>query len=249
MVLRRALRYIYALLTVTLVLTCVPVLGAVDSNQFKKSFAIFVATYNFETQEARGGVAGTAFFTSSQDATTAYHVLQASSFKTSSLAEKVFVWMIHEDGLAIELFPENLKFFADKDMTRIHLPAHKKVPSRFVFSKVSPFPLQNSQVATEGFIANSVGPKLKLQNGRLVIESIPHLARLQFEGQLLREARVELQARDVALSDIPCLQLSYGPVVGLSGGPVTIGDQVVGMNSFADPTTGAQTWAVDLRQL
>ncbi|MGE0633980.1 MAG: hypothetical protein AB7O96_16315 [Pseudobdellovibrionaceae bacterium] len=223
-----------------------PVFGAISSEKFHKSFAAFVAAYNPITKEARGGVAGTAFFISPTEAITAYHVIRPSTFARTSKQEQIFVWLVHEGEKAIELLSQNVTYFPDKDLTRVRISQAKAVAKKFVF-KNSPSQVSLiNRVHTEGFLANSVGPTFTLLGNRLTITGVPSLIRIRSEGFLIRKARVDLKAPDVVLNGADCFMLSYQPTVGLSGGPVILGDSVIGMNSFADTVTRNQTWAVDL---
>jgi hypothetical protein len=234
------------LLTVSLLITLVTKTAAATPDVEYKSFAVFVASYNSHTGEARGGVAGTAFFTSPTQGLTAYHVLQASSFLPQAGFEISQVWLVHEGEPAIELFTSDVHFDANKDLTWIHLGAGKKISAQLVFpiaQEAQPQVVQN--VHTEGFLANSTGPMLARKGRRLAITSIPQLSRLHAEGFLIQKSKVELRSSDVNLKTTACLELSYQPVVGLSGGPVISNGQVIAMNSFADPRTRTETWAVD----
>lgn len=212
-----------------------------------KSFAVFVANYNDTGSDVVGGVAGTAFFTSTSKALTAYHVLQKGSFKPRQGYQKVRIWLVHEGQPAIELKATMLKETPDRDLVEIDFPK-QAVNSEFVFSRISKresLETPQVEVITEGFLANSTGPVLAREGKDIVIQSVPRLQRLIQHGQLLRMAKVELRASDVNLKSAPCLQVSYKPVVGISGGPVLLNGQLIGMNSFADPS-GQSSWAQEL---
>lgn len=233
-------------------LIAVSVLGACLNNAVSaapeapfKTFAVFTVSYNTGNNEARGGVAGTLFFVSPREAITAYHVLNAKSFKPAPGFERVRVWLLHEGHAPIEVKAEYLAFQADKDLTRVRLPENGKVPDRFVFTPAGLNP-QIAYVETEGFRANTGGPLLARQGADLTVLSVRRLERLRSVGKILRQATVDLNAADVRLKASPNVQLSYQPVVGLSGGPVISAGRVIAMNSFADPSTFAQTWALVL---
>lgn len=202
-----------------------------------KTYAVFMATWDPETKQAVGGVAGSAFFVSPTKAITAFHVLQPKSFENT----RTQIWLVHEGEPAIEVTANELHADSANDRTTIELKK-TTVPRRHVFA-VGPFKT-GDRVETEGFHANSAGPVLEISGNRLRITSVPRLERLRAEGQVLRGVRVELNAQDVRLKNTPCVQLSYTPVLGLSGGPVISGSRVIAMNSFADPHSRASTWAV-----
>jgi hypothetical protein len=227
------------------------VAGHTTSSAFAKSYAVFVASYNPLTGEARGGVAGSAFFVSPTKALTAFHVLQPKSFAKSTGFRQTQVWLVHEGEPAIELRAADLTPNPANDMTMIHTRA--SAPSRYVYqvatneNGVTGAPAKT--VETDGFRASSTGPVLEaLANGRLRITSVPRLERLHAEGTLLKRRIVELTSNDVNLKRTSCVQLSYQPIVGLSGGPVSLDGRVIAMNSFADPGTRASTWAIDLSE-
>jgi hypothetical protein len=225
-----------------------------------KSYAVFLATYDPATGQTVGGVAGSAFFVSPQTAMTAFHVLQPTSFANPNTQ----IWLVHENEPAIELAKENLTSESTLDRTTIKL-TNRSAPARYVFNRQGSAPAQllaGTKVQTDGFLANSTGPILELNVSTststatsnvilkrppfLKITSVPSLSRLHSEGTILRSAVLELTSQDVNLRSAPCTQVSYKPVVGLSGGPVTSGNRVIGMNSFADPDARASTWAIDL---
>lgn len=210
-----------------------------------KAYAVFMATYNPRTREAHGGVAGTAFFISQNRALTAYHVLQPQSW-VAGPGEIRQIWLVHEGEPALELNPGNLRYQATSDLSVIQFDNEIAVSKRYVFTVDAKASVRDN-VATEGFEANSIGPALAIDGGRLRITSVSQLKRIRAEGSLLREVRVNLIANDVRLEQTPCLNLSYRPIVGMSGGPViAVSGKVIGVNSFADPGTRSQTWAVKL---
>jgi hypothetical protein len=235
-------------LVFSLVLALVGVTESVSASPMTapKSFAVFVAFYNTHNDIVRGGVCGTVFFVSQTQAITAHHVLRAESFQPAPGFEKVRVWLVHEDYPAIEMKPEYVASIPDKDITQISLPATKKVDSRFVFA-IAPTGTPIKSVETDGFVANTAGPTLARVGKDVDIVSVPHLERMHLSGSLVRQATVTLKALDIDLKASPNLELSYKPVVGISGGPVTSNGQVIGMNSFADPGTRQHTWALQIR--
>ena len=210
-----------------------------------KSFAVFAASYNTHNNEARGGVMGTAFFVAPDKAITAFHVLQPNAFKPADGFERVRIWLVHEDAPAIELQANEIEGRADQDMTLIKLANGKRVADQFVF-RAGKNNAQGASVETEGFLANSTGPVLARSGQDLVVTSVPKLHRLKLQGQLMRAAKVDIRSADVNLKATPCLQLTYQPIRGMSGGPVTVDGRVVGMNSFGDPDGFTRTWAVQL---
>jgi hypothetical protein len=74
------------------------------------------------------------------------------------------------------------------------------------------------------------------------------LQRVYQNGIWTDQRVVNLKATDVTLESAPCLHLSYQPVVGTAGGPVTVNGEVAAINSFADPSK-ASTWARSLEGL
>jgi hypothetical protein len=228
-----------------------PILKALASEP--KSFAVFVVSYIADGPQAAvavGGVAGTAFFADADRAITAYHVLQPKSFQPQPGFTKAKVWLVHERHEAIEIEPHELEYQPDRDLSVIRLKGSKRVSRHFVFaasdsSQSSLVPA--SSLETEGFVAGTAGPVLEFKNGELEISHVPVLSRVRLSGQVLQQARVNLKSTDVNLNEAPCLKVSYRPVVGTSGGPVTANGRVVGMNSFADPGTREHTWILDLR--
>jgi hypothetical protein len=217
-----------------------------------KSFAVYTASFNDEGFEARGGVNGTIFFVSPTQAITAYHVLHASNFHPLPGFKHVRIWLVHEGYRPIEVKPEYLKTDSNKDMTVVTIPPALAVDTKFVYSMGS---MQSSEATaglkaeSDGFIANSTGPRLMRQGSLIEIIAVEHLARIHLEGTTLRQALVNLKAGDIELKVAPELELSYQPIVGISGGPVVIDGKVVAMNSFADPSTRKSTWALQVKPM
>lgn len=241
---------------VGLLVTGEPSLGMsrISATKTDKTYAVFVASFNSKTKEAIGGIAGTAFFISPTQALTALHVLQPNSFKPGQGYDQRQVWLIHEDEPAIELTSEDIQPKAGRDLTMITLN-RRDVPhvnKRFIFQVSAATEKQSRSapgVSTEGFLANSLGPKLAWddQSKKIRIVEVKKLARLSLTGQLMDRKTVDLKAADVQLLSTPCLRVSYSPIVGMSGGPVVSETgQVVAVNSFADPSTRSTTWAVEI---
>lgn len=211
-----------------------------------KAFAVFMASYNTHNDIVRGGVCGTVFFVSGTRAVTAFHVLKPASFTPLPGFERVRIWLVHEGYPAVEIRPQYLRSNPDKDVTLITLPKSLRVDRRFVFytAKIG---MIASRVETEGFMANTDGPILVRQGLDIGISSVPHLTRLHLSGKVVRLVQVNLKAADINLKSSPSVELSYQPIVGISGGPVTANGKVIAMNSFADPGTFKHTWALQLK--
>src|SRR5690349_12820358 len=88
---------------------CSDSLASVEIGPRPKTYAVFVARYNRRTHEAFGGVAGTAFFVSQHRALTAFHVLQNTSFASSTTDEVKQVWLVHEGQPALELHQNQIQ--------------------------------------------------------------------------------------------------------------------------------------------
>jgi hypothetical protein len=210
-----------------------------------KSFAVFVASYNTYNDVVRGGVCGTVFFVSPTRAITANHVLKASSFTPLPGFERVHVWLVHEGYPAVEIKKEFITSNPNTDVTAIHLPTELKVDGQFVFATAQ-VDAGTTNVETDGFIASSAGPTLVRQGPDIQISEVTHLSRLHLSGTLIRTANINLKAADIELKESPEVELSFQPIVGISGGPVTSNGKVIAMNSFADPETRQHTWALQL---
>jgi hypothetical protein len=240
-----ASRFAVSLITLILAVLTVTESASAAPLSAPKSFAVFVAFYNAHGGEVRGGVCGTVFFVSPTQAITAHHVLRAESFKPIAGFERVRVWLIHEDSAPIEMKPEYVSSNSEKDVSLIRLPESQKVDAKFIFP-TAPVTTVTSDVETDGFVANTAGPTLVREGEDVTIAKVSNLSRLHLQGKLLRSAIVNLKASDIDLKASPNVELSYQPVVGISGGPVTADGKVIAMNSFADPRTRKSTWALRL---
>lgn len=218
-------------------------------NSAPKSFAVFVARYDLNRKAVIGGVAGTAFFISPSKAITAFHVLNKGSFATSSPLERTNVWLVREGREAIQLKPAMLREQKQFDLTSIDFNSQALAHRDEIYQLESPqivnFQAATDVLETDGFEANSPGPELAFVGDDLVVTRVLQLRRIHAFGSLMRSARIDLASNDVNLVGAVCLQLSYKPILGLSGGPITRHGKVVAMNSFADPSRRT-TWAIRL---
>lgn len=211
-----------------------------------KSFAVFTASYNTHNDVVRGGVNGTVFFVSPTHAITAHHVLRAENFRPLPGFERVRIWLVHENYKPIEIKSTWIASNPEKDVTLIQLPKNLQVERRFVYP-IGRVTKDRQAVETDGFKANTDGPVLARDGEDITIVSVPKLHRLHLKGQVVRTAQVNLKASDIDLKQSPSVELSYQPIVGISGGPVTSAGKVIAMNSFADPQTFKRTWALQLK--
>lgn len=236
--------FLFVTLTVTEAGTAAP--SRATPPKLPKSFAVFTASYNTHNDLVRGGVNGTVFFVSPTHAITAHHVLRKESFRPLPGFERVRVWLVHENYKPIEMKAEWMQSNPDKDVTVIRLPKNLQIDKRFVYA-TGRVQSVSDPVETDGFVANTDGPVLRRQGLDINIVSVPRLQRLHLVGQVVRTATVNLKAADIDLKGSPNVELSYKPIVGISGGPVTSRGKVIAMNSFADPGTFKHTWALQLK--
>ena len=224
---------------VTNLVDCMPANAAVEQTvSSDKAYAVFVISYN--DSAAIGGVAGTAFFVSPTRALTAYHVLQAVSFHPQAGYAHSRVWLVHEGEPAIELRETDVTYDQNNDLTGIAI--HQPIKTDYIYSTA----IENKlvDVETEGFRANSSGPRLERVGSEIEITAVPSLERIHLRGSIVQRTRVDLHAVDVTLNQTACVEVSYQPIRGMSGGPLIAGGKVIGVNSFADPETKDRTWAV-----
>lgn len=244
-------------LIVLLLVICLPKIRQSQAETFSnfsatpKSFAVFMARYNVLSKVVTGGVAGTAFFISPSKAITAFHVLNQKSFATTSKLERVKLWLVREGRAAIELDSQMLREQKQRDLTTIDFGGQPVAKSDEVYELESTSTANTVSstdvLQTDGFKANTPGPELAFVGDELVITRVSQLRRIHTYGALLQAARIDLSSNDVNLVGADCLQISYQPIVGLSGGPITRNGKVVGMNSFADPSKQT-TWAIHLAE-
>lgn len=205
------------------------------------AYAVFKVSYNETGSAPVGGIAGTAFFIAGDRAVSAHHVLNETSFLPAPGFAKTRVWLVHEGETPIELFASNVLTDPSKDFTIISFlePVSDKIYRRGPASRVG------RAVASEGFRANTAGPKLFWNGPDLDISEVPRLERLRAEGVMMRAMPVSVQATDLHVTNAQGMQVSYQPIVGMSGGPVTQDGMLIGFNSFANPDR-ASSWALAL---
>lgn len=242
---RQTLLFLFSVISLVACVTQNAAASLAVARPLPRSFAVFVVASNAEG-EVRGGVAGTAFFTTPHRAVTAYHVLQPKSFQVPVGYSRQRVWLLHENETPIELKESYARFDSKNDLTVVDLP--QAVATEFVYPTGAGV-LVGDPVATEGFRANTAGPRLSRSGADVDVIDVPHLERVNLVGQFISRARVELRAIDVTLESTPCLQVDFEPVRGISGGPLLAGGRVIGVNSFGDPREARRTWSITIETL
>jgi hypothetical protein len=216
-----------------------------------RSFAVFKASYSETGSAVSGGLAGTAFFISRQRALSAEHVLAPNLFRPNPGDKKVQVWLMNESGGVVEIFESQVRRYSGTDLAEIRFPSNV-VAKDFVFSMATSAPVLSQATSSEGYQAGTADARLQWVGDRLQIAQV--LAQVQHRngGQILRKAKVELNASDVKLVDADCFHVSAPSIVGMSGGPTLADGKVIGVNSFGYPVGAMKkdsTWVVSLAAL
>lgn len=230
-----------------------------------KSFALFKASYNsIMDNDVKGGIAGTAFFVTKNIAITAYHVLNDSTLKPNLNHTKTQLWLLNKMGGIIELkkYKYTLKYFPGKDITLIvfNKPVVKDdyvfqidFENFNTFTNKNDLQIYSENIKSEGYRADSlVKATLAWSSHNLTVKEIHFLPQESHKGAIELITQISISATDVQLHNIQCLKLSYGSVLGMSGGPTLKNGKIIGVNSFGFPAgenIKTSTFAISAKEI
>lgn len=191
--------------------------------------------------DVEGGICGSAFFVEPGIALTAHHLLNRGNFIPNSGFTHCQYWLLGRNGVAVEFGQAQVECHPDVDTSIIRLSKQTHIPVLPVASRV---PSTKDRVYNQGHIAGgATGISLEVfQRGTypaLKIAKID-LSNLQANGsgEIKTITTATVTSRDVNLNDTIVLEVSYGGIVGMSGGPLRLSstDEVIGLMSFGQPS-------------
>jgi len=182
--------------------------------------AILKLSYNRGESSVEGGICGGAFFINEKTALTANHLLSTSSYKPNEGYSNCQYWLISRGGEVIDLKKEYLIDLPQIDTTIIKFPRNQVIGNTFELSTDPP--RAGEEVLTQGFVGNAM-PETSATWGRngLLINSID-LGNViaDRQGFIKSIKTADVNARDIKMKNVKCIELSFPGIIGGSGGPV-----------------------------
>ncbi|OGS23331.1 MAG: hypothetical protein A2252_09625 [Elusimicrobia bacterium RIFOXYA2_FULL_39_19] len=195
-------------------------------------WAIIKVSHNPGTNQAAGGICGTAFFVSKNQFISAHHCFNSPVFIPNHGFSKVKVFLTNESGRIIENIAID-KLVPEYDLTIGRLNSHENVD---VLPVENDFKVGDA-VYNIGFPVGEslVGYNLRTSGDELIVENV-RVKAFQQSGIIDSVPIVTVNADDVKIIDKQMIKLSYTSHTGFSGGPLILGGKVIGMMSLVIPS-------------
>jgi hypothetical protein len=219
------------------------------------AFAILKLSYNHPGDSSlTGGICGTGFFIDSLTAITACHVLNRETLAPNAGHKYVRLWLLDRNGGTCTISDANVKLHPEIDTSVISFPmpvrdfSHAQISSEIVEV--------GAPVRGIGHVANTM-PLVDAawQGAELVLRSADTTRLIHDrDGQIKRRLTLNINAQDIAMQDVHGFELSFGSLIGMSGGPVihSTTNMVLGMLSIGlppDATVKTQTFAISISHI
>jgi hypothetical protein len=214
-------------------------------------FAVVKISYNQPGETpVTGGICGTAFLINDSTAMTSNHVLNCDNFKPNPDFKFAQYWLIKRASqIVIPLNKDYFESFEDIETTLISLP--EKLESNFNLIKQSIN--LNDSVFNFGHISNMPITKAHWENNYLVIDEYNLTKSKSDRSGIIKEIKkVSINAPDVKLNDMTIIQPSFKANIGMSGGPLIRGDDLIGLMSFGlppDSTIKDVVYAISINEI
>lgn len=192
------------------------------------AWAIIKISYNPKTQEAVGGITGTAFFLNSTTFVSSYHRLNDDLFKPNKGFSKVKVLLANETGTITE------KVKIKQTIPKIDLTIGEVEQK----DKYQEYSRLDTSYEVGSFVMNIGNPaESRLVDYDLaIIDSNLKVTRIVVKpvieyGKILHVGKYTIRSNDVNLQDIDLINLIYSSKIGFSGGSLLLrsNGQVIGM--------------------
>ena len=184
-----------------------------------------------------GGICGSAFFVSRFVALTANHVLSRSNYKPNEGYRYYRYWLVSRTGLLVPLESELLADHPQIDAAVIRFSKPQAAIPILNLSDTPPW--VGCAVYSMGHVCGEMpATRAHWQKDGLVIQAcdLGHVA-ADLGGHIRRIVRAQVNANDITMTGVTLLELSFGGVVGMSGGPLLrkATNEVIGLMSIGLP--------------
>ena len=196
-----------------------------------ESWAIIKVSYNPHTNQAVGGICGTAFFVSKNTFISAHHCFSNITFIPNQGFSKVKVLLANESGRIIENILID-KLVPEFDLTVGRLNSQENID---ILPMESNFKI-GDVVYNIGFPKDEslVKFNLRISKGKLKVDMV-RVKAFQQSGTIISTPIVTITANDINITGKQVIKLSYTSRRGFSGGPLIFGGKVIGMMSLVIP--------------
>lgn len=221
----------------------------------KMAFAIFKLSYNKPGEtELVGGICGTGFFIDRSTAITAYHILNEDTFQPNPGFKHCQVWILAEGQAIIPLKKQFIRGHPEIDVTTIRLQKRCSRIKQYTLSNREPSLM--TKVSARGY-ASEVVPEIKgdWHQDLFVLRNVNlQAARLERQGYIVARRILSVRARDIRVTNVPGLELSFDSKIGMSGGLVIDmkTNEVLGMLSIGLPPdlpVKTRTFAISVSEI
>ncbi|OGS23227.1 MAG: hypothetical protein A2252_09080 [Elusimicrobia bacterium RIFOXYA2_FULL_39_19] len=197
-----------------------------------ETWAIIKVSYNPGTNQAAGGICGTAFFVSKNTFISAHHCFNSPVFIPNPGFSKVKVFLTNESGRIIENIAID-RLVPEYDLTVGRLNNQENAD---VLPTESEFKV-GDEVYNIGFPKDEslVKFNLKISNGKLKVDKV-RVKAFQQSGTIKATPIAMLSSNDINITGKQVIKLSYTSRRGFSGGPLILGGKVIGMMSLVIPS-------------
>lgn len=182
----------------------------------------------------RGGLNGSGFFIDPRTFVTAHHVLTADGLRAAGPEERVSVVLFNRIAGTVVLHDAVVEPHPEREVTLIRFP--HPLPG------VRPVPLDRGEVKpgsnaeTAGFFGNVNIDRVGLAERRFWVQGMRIQNVQVYSGRIDERKHFTIQAKDIAVDNLPYLVTNFSATGGLSGAPL-FGENggVVGVMSFLVP--------------
>ncbi|MBU0683185.1 MAG: trypsin-like serine protease [Candidatus Omnitrophota bacterium] len=199
-------------------------------------FAILKLSYNKQGDTAFvGGICGTGFRLNDNTVITANHILNQENFKPNEGYNKCKYWLITQEGKSQSILKEDLISFPDIDTTFIMKRNKESNATNIKIPNIK----ETGEIEASGHIAGLmptmevkwIGEELEISNVNLIN------CKAEGTGIYKYFRNKNITAADLKIQNSDILELSFGGVEGMSGGPVFENQRqnIIGMMSGGFP--------------
>lgn len=221
----------------------------------KAVFVIVKLSYNNSGEASIvGGICGSAFLIDDSTVITAHHVLNSQVEPNSGYRHCQF-WLLNRDNnLVIPIESKDFEDHKEIEATIIHLQTALPDYPHLEIEK-NDIKLQDD-VYSIGHVGDIMPVKdAEWKDNILVIKSFSlDSCHADNYGQILEIKKATITANDINIKDLEVIRLSFGAILGMSGGPLLNKktNKLIGLMSFGFPADSAKkeiVFAISVNEL